>query len=109
MFRASIPFRKIVYVFENLGDNGQNYCLCDQGLCPGSGPDPITIVQGTYPGSFSWDGKNWSGPSDFNAQKGPAFTPGDYTLTVSSKGDWTDAGIKKNYDVTGAVVVHIVP
>lgn len=99
----------LLYVFENLGDNGQNYCICDQGLCPGSGPDPVTIPQGTYAASFSWDGKNWSGPSDTGMPKGAAFPPGDYTLTVSSKGDFTEAGVNKPYEVIGKAIVHLVP
>ena len=103
------PGPSLLYVFENLGGDGQNYCLCDLGLCQGPGPDPVTIPQGTYPASFSWDGKNWTGPSDFGNPKGAAFPLGDYTLTVSSKGDWTEAGVNKPYEVVGTAVVHLVP
>lgn len=99
----------LLFVFENLGSDDQNYCLCDLGKCPTPDPDPVTIPQGAYPASFLWDGRNWSGPSDFDAPKGPAFPPGDYTLAVTSKGDWTDAGVNKPYEVIGTVIVHLVP
>lgn len=99
----------LLYVFETLGGNGQNYCICDQGLCPGAGPDPVTIPQGTYSAGFSWDGRNWAGPSDTNNPKGPAFPPGDYTLTISSKGDWNEAGVNKPFEVIGTAVIRLIP
>jgi hypothetical protein len=73
-------------VFEDLSGSGQHYCLCDTGLCPGPGTVPVTIKAGTYGQAFSWDGKNWGGPSDTGMPEGPPFPAGSYTLKVSAKG-----------------------
>jgi hypothetical protein len=73
-------------LFERLEGGGQSYCLCDTGLCAPTPPPPTTLHAGTYASSFSWDGKNWSGPSDTGNPQGAPFPPGDYTLTVSATG-----------------------
>jgi hypothetical protein len=54
----------------------QLYCLMDYGL--GAPPEEVvkTLKKGTYVHSFEWDGRNWTGPSDFNNPKGKAFPAG---------------------------------
>ena len=72
-------------VFEQLKGGQEVYCICDTGLCQGPSDTPVTLKKGTYPGKFSWDGKNWQGPSDTGTAEGKAFPAGKYTLTVSAK------------------------
>lgn len=31
---------------------------------------------------FEWDGRNWTGPSDFGNPKGKAFPAGEFTVLV---------------------------
>jgi hypothetical protein len=85
-----------LYFNEVIAGGAENYCLCDQGLPFSQCPEPdggtgghmicplITIPKGTYTRSFTWDGVNWTGPSDTGNPKGKAFPPGDYTLTIST-------------------------
>jgi hypothetical protein len=94
--------------FAKLEGNNQSYCICDEGICP-SNPSAVTVPAGSYPGTFAWDGVNWTGPSDFGNPKGEPFPPGDYTLTVSAIGKWDDAGTQKDFSVKGTFVVHLVP
>jgi hypothetical protein len=95
--------------FEMLEGDIHNYCLCDQGICPGPSGNPVTVMKGSYPGTFSWDGRNWSGPSDTNEPKGAPFPAGDYRLSVRALGQFEDAGVKKTFDVEGLFRVHLVP
>lgn len=44
------------------------------------------VRKGIYKGQLDWDGKNWNGPSDFDAPKGDAFPPGDYQLQLTLHG-----------------------
>ena len=95
--------------FEELSGDGQKYCLCDIGICPAPGGMSNPVPAGTYPGTFSWDGVNWNGPSDFGAPKGEPFPPGDYTLRVSAVGEYDEAGAKKPFTVEGTFLLHLVP
>ena len=74
-----------------LEGQGQQFCRCDVGPCPG-GTFTTTARKGTYAGGIAWDGRNWGGPSDTNNPKGPPFPPGTYTLTVSAGGTREVAG-----------------
>src|SRR6185503_6625777 len=94
-----------LYTFEKLSGDGQSYCLCDGGKCAPPTNVPITLKAGTYPSSFTWDGKNWSGPSDFGNPKGPPFPAGSYTLDVSATG--TSAGTAFNVFVN--LPITLVP
>lgn len=71
--------------FARVTGGNESYCLCDTGRCA-----PImrleTLMPGNYSETFSWDGRNWSGPSDFNNPKGAAFPPGTYDLDISATG-----------------------
>jgi hypothetical protein len=96
-------------LFEDLSGGGERYCLCDQGNCPGPSGDPVTVVQGVHPASFTWDGRNWGGPSDFDAPKGDPFPAGDYILTVSAVGMFDDAGTQAPFQVDGTFLIHLLP
>jgi hypothetical protein len=73
-------------VFERLNGNGQGYCLCDVGLCPGMTMS-VTLRAGRYHQAFKWDGRNWGGPSDTGNPEGPPFPAGaGYVLLLSAKG-----------------------
>jgi hypothetical protein len=92
-------------VFESVGGGGQNYCLCDTGLCAPPGGMPVTLKQGTYPATFSWDKRNWSGPSDTGNPEGPPFPVGDYTVSVSAVGSYTGAA----FNVSASLPIQLVP
>ena len=109
---------------EGVTGGGQGYCLCDQGLpapqCPlddgglaqvgggSTGACPtVTLPAGTYQRSFTWDGRNWGGPSDTDNPEGPPFPPGDYELDVSTApGSIDDAGA---LSATAKLRIRIVP
>ncbi|MGF1578319.1 MAG: hypothetical protein ACFCD0_03025 [Gemmataceae bacterium] len=94
-----------LYAFEMISGNKQRYCIRDVGL--GIPPQRVfrTIQKGKYKQSFTWDGRNWSGPSDFDNPKGKPFPPGTYKLTVSFVGQVkTDEGIQR-YRVERSVAV----
>ena len=59
--------------------------------------------------SFEWDGRNWTGPSDFDNPKGDPFPPGSYTLTVRIVGKIETTDGKKPYDVANSVEVKLAP
>jgi hypothetical protein len=88
-------------LFEEVGGNGQRYCLCDKGLCPGLPQKRMTLRKGRYPGAFLWDGRNWSGMSDTEAAKGDPFPVGRYTLVVSAVGNRWDGERDVTFQVTG--------
>jgi hypothetical protein len=98
-----------IIVFEDLSGNGQHYCLCDTGLCPGPSDIPVTLPAGTYPATFSWSGTNWGGPSDTGQPMGPPFPPGDYTLEVSAIGNRMDVNGTLPFSVTGTFPIHLIP
>jgi hypothetical protein len=87
---APAPGPSGLIVFEKLGGGGQSYCLCDTGLGAQPSQTPVTIKKGTYPGTFTWQGKNWTGPSDFGNPMGAPFPAGDYRLDVSAIGNVVD-------------------
>jgi hypothetical protein len=74
--------------FEILSGNGQRYCLCDEGLCFVLDTNGVIskLVKGTYQETFSWQGHNWNGASDYNAPLGPAFPAGTYFLKIGVGG-----------------------
>jgi hypothetical protein len=90
---------------------GQNYCLCDTGLCA-----PRSTVTGTVVGSHTrqipWDGRNWNGPSDTGNREGAAFPPGTYTITLTASGSRaSDAGVDAGgtFSVTASRSITITP
>ncbi|TNE46495.1 MAG: hypothetical protein EP343_23090 [Deltaproteobacteria bacterium] len=74
-------------VFYRIQGGGQNYCICDTGLCQGNS-DFVSLQGGEFAEAFDWDGKNWNGPSDTGNPKGAAFPAGTYTLTLKIVGNW---------------------
>jgi hypothetical protein len=103
----------------------QLYCLCDQGLpaplCPlddggvvftqdagqFGGCPAVTVPAGTYHGVFTWDGRNWMGPSDTDNPEGSPFPPGDYAFEVSTEpGSIGDAGA---LSATAKLPIRVVP
>lgn len=73
-------------VSEKISGNGHVYCECDLGLCPPVEAKATTLTPGVYSRHFTWDGRNWTGPSDFDNPKGSPFSPGTYTVTLLAKG-----------------------
>ncbi len=106
-------------VDEQIAGQGQRYCLCDQGLSPSrcplpdggfafTGPcGPITLPAGTFARSFSWNGRNWNGPSDTNNPYGPPFPVGDYLFTVSTRPGSLGGGTALS--ATATLTVHVTP
>jgi len=104
----------LIVDYEISGGQQQRYCRCDQGLCAESGGDAgintTALEVGTYEDSFVWDGKNWNGPSDYNAPEGDLFPPGQYTVTVSATGGWDGGGAGwQDFAVTTTLPITITP
>jgi len=91
---------------------GQNYCLCDTGLCAPESSVTTTVV-GSHTRQIAWDGRNWSGPSDTGNREGASFPPGTYTISLSAAGtyDNTDAGLHDGgtFSVTASRSITITP
>lgn len=91
-------------VFEHLTGSGGGYCLCDVGLCMGGGV-ASTLVDGVHRAWFAWDGRSWTGPSDFGNPKGDPLPAGDYTLTVSALASANDTSLA----VSNSMTVTLTP
>jgi hypothetical protein len=102
---CGLPGNSGLIVFEQLAGNGQSYCLCDTGLCGPASLPPVTLRAGSYAGAFSWDGKNWNGPSDTGNPKGAPFPPGTYTLTVRATG----TGGGSTFVVSATLAIRLTP
>jgi hypothetical protein len=79
-------------ISEILEGDGQYYCVCDVGLCPPFELVPRTLAAGSFPLAFSWDGRNWTGPSDYGQPKGDPFPAGVYTLELRGIGEYDEPG-----------------
>ena len=90
--------------FGRITGMDQSYCLCDVGLCDGSAFVEQTLTPDDYEFSMSWDGVNWTGPSDFGNPKGDPFPPGNYRVEVRALG--TVDG--EPYEVTGSMAFTLV-
>ncbi len=99
-----------LHVMEYLGGNDQAYCVCDIGLCQPQEWHEGTLSAGVHLAVFSWDGRNWYGPSDTMNPKGDPFPVGEYTLNVISVGTRvTSAGETVGYEVLGTFRLYLVP
>lgn len=101
--RCAGPGPSGLIVHEVLDGGDERYCVCDEGLCIG---DPVvtSLTSGTHDDAFTWQGRNWGGPSDTGMLMGAPFPPGTYTLTVSSVGEHEGA----RYAVEGTFEIHLV-
>src|SRR5262249_45250678 len=95
--------------FESFEGNGQHYCICDEGLCRPPTGTAVTISAGHYGHGFTWDGTNWTGPSDTGNPKGAAFPAGTYALRVSAVGTWSADGAMVPFTVVGTLPITLVP
>jgi hypothetical protein len=86
---------------EKISGKDQLYCLMDFGLAAPPKEVVKTLKKDTYKHSFEWDGRNWTGPSDFGNAKGKAFPAGTYEVLVTLRGKLvTDKG-QTPYEITG--------
>jgi hypothetical protein len=99
---ATPPGPSGLYPLERIAGNGQVYCLLDFGL--GAPPREVvkTVKRGNYLHAFTWDGRNWMGPSDTGQPKGKPFPAGTYTITVTLRGYLKTAEGKKAYNISGS-------
>jgi hypothetical protein len=67
------------------------------------------VRRGIYKGQLSWDGKNWNGPSDFDAPKGDAFPPGDYQLRLTLHGMVDTGRGRRPFSIQRVVPVTVMP
>lgn len=90
--RSTVPPGTSCYLYEPLGvmvlehvlGGLQHYCVCDYGLC--SAPFELRPRPGSVDLELEWEGRNWLGPADMNAPKGPPFPPGEYRFEVRAHG-----------------------
>lgn len=71
---------------QQITGDKQFYCLVDFGLAIPPKEVVKPLKKGVHEHSFEWDGRNWSGPSDFNNPKGKAFPAGTYDVIVNLRG-----------------------
>lgn len=102
---CAFPDETGMILFEEVGGEDQQYCLCDQGLC-GFNPQPVDLKPGTYEKVFEWNGVNWSGPSDTGNPLGEPFPPGTYTVRVSTVGV---LGAGEDFEASGTMTVTLTP
>ncbi len=95
-------------VFYRIQGGGQNYCICDTGLCQGNS-DYVSLQGGDFTEAFDW--KNWNGPSDTGNPKGAAFPAGTYTLTLKIVGSWraSPEGPETSFTVTATKELILSP
>jgi hypothetical protein len=75
-----------LYPRQQISGKDQFYCLMDFGLGAPPKESAKMIKKGSYQHSFEWDGRNWTGPSDFGNPKGKPFPAGTYEVTVIMRG-----------------------
>jgi hypothetical protein len=71
------------------------------------GAKDYTAFGGTYGLSFEWDGRNWTGPSDYGHPKGTPFPPGGYTLLVRLAGRVKTPSGEEPYEIKQSVQVTL--
>ena len=62
-----------------------------------------------YARSLEWDGRNWRGPSDYDAEKGPPFPAGKYAVYVSVIGNYGTPEGRRFFCVDGCALVTLKP
>lgn len=71
------------------GSGDEHFCLCDEGDCA-TEIVTETLVSGQYFSEIDWDGSTWNGPSDTGTPRGPLFSAGPATASVSAAGELAD-------------------
>ena len=95
---------------QQISGQGQLYCLKDEGRgFPPSEEDsvPKLLKKGTYAHSLKWDGRNWTGPSDFGNPKGKPFPKGTYEMSIIIHGEIKSDEGKIPYKLTSKTKVVI--
>ena len=108
MRNCEAPGPSGLILYEQIAGSGQSYCDCDNGRCLPPAMTTVTLKMGTYPGTFTWDGKNWNGPSDTGVAEGAAFPPGSYVLTERAIGGFKGAPGDK-FTVEGTLTITLTP
>jgi len=72
----------------------------DFGLAPPPKGTVKSLNKGTYAHIFTWDGRNWTGPSDFGNPKGKPFPAGAYDVTVTIHGYLVVGNAKMPYEMS---------
>lgn len=98
---AEPPGPSGLYPHERITGGGQLYDLQDFGLAVPPKYEPKPLKKGTYAHSFAWDGRNWTGPSDFGNPKGKPFPAGTYEVTVTLVGEVVTEKGKTPYEIKG--------
>jgi hypothetical protein len=90
-------------LFPCLRIDGKNqlYAPLDFGLGAPPKEKATTIKKGIYKDTFAWDGRNWTGPSDFGNPKGKPFPPGEYKITISVAGKLKTKNATRPYTISG--------
>jgi hypothetical protein len=109
--RCMQPDEAGLIVTYQISGGGQQYCLCDQGLCF---PQTFTTtaVAGNYYHSIGWDGRNWFGPSDTGNPEGAPFPPGTYTIVLTATGTFDGAPVATSggpFTLTATRTITITP
>ena len=88
--------------FAQVSGDTQRYYRCDTGRCAPHTQPPFTLRAGTSAGMFTWDGKNWMGPSDTGNPEGASFPAGTYTFMISATGSRDKAlfTVSTSYPIT---------
>jgi hypothetical protein len=107
--QCGLPGPSGLTTFEKISGNMQQYCICDSGLCAPTQGLPVTLKKGSYPVTFTWDKRNWFGPSDTANPEGMTFPAGDYTLDVSAIGLHTVPDGDVGFVVSASMPIHLVP
>ncbi|MCB9532448.1 MAG: hypothetical protein H6700_11840 [Myxococcales bacterium] len=96
-------------IIESVGGGDQSWCICDTGLCMAPPPEAVPLEPGVYAATFSWNGRNWGGPSDTGQPEGPAFPLGDFQVTLRAAGIFIDAdGSERTWDTSVSTWIRIV-
>lgn len=88
-----------LHPLERIEGNGNMYCLSDFGLAFEPQGVPKILAKGDHLHSIEWDGRNWTGPSDFGNPKGAPFPAGTYEVTVTLHGKVADGDVTTPYNI----------
>jgi len=108
---CQLPDEAGLIVSYQISGGGQQYCVCDVGLCAAQSFVTSAAV-GNYYHQIAWDGRNWYGPSDTGNPEGAPFPVGTYTVTLTATGavegvpDQTSGGA---FTMTATRTITITP